>query len=290
MEEKDFALSVVVPAYNEEEGIAEVIGDLERVLGGAKVRHEIIVINDGSSDRTAELARAAGARVIAHPVNVGYGQSLLTGFSHAVHDHVAMIDADGSYPAGELLKLLPYAPDFDMVIGARSGAHYWGTMLKFPARLIFLWLSEYVTGQTIPDANSGLRIMKKETLFCGPILCRGFSFSTTLTLMFISSSRFVKFVPIEYHARKGHSKVRIVRDTLRAAQVLVESIIYYNPMKLVLPLCLLPFAGFVTFAALFFWGTGWNTAETLGWAFVLLSFSLLLFVLGTVLDLMRLKK
>lgn len=280
MEKNEISLSIVIPAYNEEEGIAGVVSDLDRAVRSTGLKYELIVVNDGSSDRTAELAAAAGARVISHPANAGYGASLLTGFAAAANSHIVMIDADGSYKAEDLAKLLPFARDFDMVIGARSGIHYWGNSLKYPARLMFLWLAEYVTGQDVPDANSGFRIIRKEALACGPILCWGFSFSTTLTLMFLSSARFVKFVPIDYVVRKGSSKIRIVRDTLRASQVLVESIVYYNPLKLVLPLCLVP----VLCAAAFLF------SGSFGWAAVSLFAAIIIFVLGTILDLIRLKR
>lgn len=284
------SLSVVVPAYNEAEGIRRVVEQLREVLARAAVEHEIIVVNDGSTDDTAAIAREAGAEVVSHPVNAGYGQSLLTGFSRSRHEYVAMIDADGSYPAAELTKLLAYAPAFDMVIGARHGANYWGTMFKYPMRIVFLWLSEYVTGQKIPDANSGLRIIKKSSIPSSPLFCRGFSFSTTLTLMFLSSGLFVKFVPIDYMPRLGSSKIRVVRDTLRTGQVIVESVIFYNPLKFALPISLIPALGALALLLMFFLTPGWHTPTVLGWTLVSLYGALLIFFFGALLDLIRLTR
>jgi hypothetical protein len=119
-----------------------------------------------------------------------------------------------------------------MVVGARQGKHYWGTLLKYPARLFFLAIAQFVVGKKIPDVNSGLRMMKKSIVTeMLPRLSRGFSFSTTITLSFMSSFRFVHFEPIAYHSRVGSSKVRYIRDTLRTLQLMLETIVYYNPIK-----------------------------------------------------------
>jgi glycosyltransferase involved in cell wall biosynthesis len=289
MEQKQVNLSIVIPAYNEAEGIAPVLGDIRRTLEEAHVTHEIIVVDDGSSDGTADAARACdGVSVISLPLNGGYGNALLAGFARARYDHIAIIDADGSYPPRELLKLLPFADRFDMLIGARHGKNYWGTMFKFPIRLVFLWLSEFATGQKIPDANSGLRIIRKDAIPSGPALCRGFSFSTTLTLMFLSTGKFVKFIPIDYLVRTGHSKIRFLRDTLRTGQVIVESLIYYNPLKLVLLLSVLPFASFILFLALFF--TNPYNYGLLGWASVSMLGCFIFFLFGALMDIIRLTR
>ncbi|MBN1823308.1 MAG: glycosyltransferase family 2 protein [Endomicrobiales bacterium] len=290
MDRKTNDLTVVVPAYNEEQGIRKVLNDLKEVLDENLKRYEIIVVNDGSRDRTGEIASETGVTVISHPINVGYGQAIITGVEKAKYETIAIIDADGSYPPSELTKLLAHAPDFDMVIGARKGRHFWGSMFKSPARLIFLWLSEYATGQNIPDANSGLRIFKKNSIPNDPLFCRGFSFSTTLTLMFISTGKFVKFVPIEYVERQGKSKIRIIRDTLRVSQVLVESLLYYNPLKLVLPFCLMPFVSFAAVHVAKVSGMSNFGLAYLIWLLIVVNASVGLFMMGLVIDIIRLKK
>ena len=136
-------VSVVLPAFNEEEGIAGVLEDIHKVLKGDGRTdgedYEVVVVDDGSEDATAELAEDAGARVLRHPVNVGYGKSLLTGFAAARFDWILMLDADGSYPPEDLLKLLAYAPDIDMAIGARQGSFFWGSPLKAFGILGRIW-------------------------------------------------------------------------------------------------------------------------------------------------------
>ncbi len=236
-------VSIIIPAYNEENAISTVVADLKAAMLQVDWTYEIIVVNDASKDQTALKAEATGAKVISHPANIGYGGALHTGINAASYAWIATIDADCSYPAIELLKLLPHAGRFDMVIGARQGKNYWGTLFKYPARLVFLMLAQFVVGYKIPDVNSGLRIFRKSVVVeMLPRLSRGFSFSTTITLSFLSSYRFVRFEPIEYLSRVGSSKVRYFRDTLRTLQLMFETIVYYNPVKAGIVLMLFPFA------------------------------------------------
>ncbi|RME78858.1 MAG: glycosyltransferase family 2 protein, partial [Chloroflexi bacterium] len=114
------ALSVIIPAYNEENGVAGQVENIRRVLAGQNIPHEIIVVDDGSSDGTATAARQTGARVLHHPRNRGYGAALKTGIRAARHELVAIIDADGTYPADALPAMLEKMDEYDMVVGART--------------------------------------------------------------------------------------------------------------------------------------------------------------------------
>ncbi len=236
-------ISVVLPAYNEEQAIAESVGQVRTVLTQAGVgEFEVIVVDDGSTDRTGELAQAAGARVLRHPHNVGYGRALKSGIQAARHDTVVISDADGTYPIDRIPELLAeLEKGFDMVVGARTG--YRESIFKAPLRRILKWLVEYTTGRRIPDVNSGLRVFRKPTILPYlSTLCDTFSFTTSLTLAFMMSSRFVAHVPIPYDARKGETKVRLLRDSLRTLQYIVQAVLYYNPLKifvLLTSLCLL---------------------------------------------------
>jgi polyisoprenyl-phosphate glycosyltransferase len=280
------SVSVVVPAYNEAEAIGPVIGKLAEALVERVPQFEIIVVDDGSVDGTAEAVKHARARVVRHPANGGYGRALLTGIEAARHDWVLMIDADGSYPPSEILRLLDYAPDFDLVIGAREGAHFWGTPTKAFLRWVYLRLASFVVGARVPDANSGLRLVRKSLVDKqGLVRCLGYSFTTTMTLSFLMQGRFVKFLPIRFEARAGgHSKVKPVRDILRTLQLMTEVVIIYNPLK--------PFAILAALLALPALGAlaAWAATGAIAWALtasVIAFASLFAFAAGCVLDSLR---
>jgi glycosyltransferase involved in cell wall biosynthesis len=240
-------LSVIIPAFNEEEGIGATLETLQATLRSAAIVAEIIVVDDGSTDRTADVAAERGATVISHPANVGYGRSLKDGILRAKYDLIAITDADGTYPVAELPRLLKGGEGFDMVVGARTGPEYRGSFFKAPARKLLQWLVEFSVGRHIPDVNSGMRIIRKSVILKFlDTLCDGFSFTTTLTMALLLNAHFVAFVPIPYFSRKGRSKIRLTRDTLRMTQVITEAILYYNPIKIFLvPTCLLALVGLV---------------------------------------------
>ena len=230
-------ISVVVPLYNEEKGAAATLAAVAEAIKGMEGA-EIIAVNDGSSDATEQTvakAQIPGVRLISHPENMGYGKSLTDGILAAKNECVAIIDGDGSYPAPAIMELYKHYPAFDMVVGARQGWEYRKGLLKGPARMVFRALAEYAAGRSVPDINSGLRIFKRSVLLkFGDSFCAGFSFTTTITLLFMLNQHYVKYVPVEYKKREGSSKVRHFRDTLRALQYIVEAILFYNPMKLFL--------------------------------------------------------
>lgn len=234
-------ITVVIPAFNEEGAITPTIKGAAEALTAAGLKYEIITVDDGSTDKTAAAAEAAGSKVIRHPINRGYGRSLLSGIHAAAHDWILIIDADGSYPPAEIAKLLPHVPAFDMVVGAREGSLFWGTPVKALMRFIYLRIARFVAGEPIPDANSGLRIFRKEAVSTSmPVMCYGYSFTTTMTLSFLNAGRFVRFEPIRFVERVGHSKVKPVRDILRTLQIMTQVILYFNPMKFAAVVTMLP--------------------------------------------------
>jgi glycosyltransferase involved in cell wall biosynthesis len=280
-------ISIVIPALNEAGGIAGTIGALKQMLDDAgEPDAEIVVVDDGSSDDTGAIATAAGAKVIRHPHNVGYGQSLKTGILAARHDTIVIIDADLTYPAEAIPALLArYREGFDMVVGARTGHYYEGGAFKGPLRQLLKVVVEFSAGRSIPDANSGLRVFSRKTVTPYlPHLCNTFSFTTSLTLAYMMTGRFVDYRPIAYHARVGRTKVRLFMDSLRTLQYIVQAIIYYSPLKLFLMLTLLTillaFSGFLASAL-----TGLNIFYYLGIGGLLVS--ILIFALGLLADLLR---
>ncbi len=242
-QEHKISISAVIPAYNEEHAVAGVVEELKNLLTANGFIFEIIVVDDGSDDSTTATAQSAGAKVLCHPINRGYGRALLSGIEKARYEWILMIDADGSYPVKEMEKLLPFAPDFDMIVGARQGTSFWGSWIKAVMRFIYLSIARFVAGEPIPDANSGLRLLRKSALQTSmPILCYGYSFTTTMTLSFLKSGKFVKFIPIEFTERIGKSKIKPVRDILRTLQIMTQVMIYYNPLKFAVTLAIIPLA------------------------------------------------
>lgn len=224
------SISVIIPALNEEGAIGLVIDRLRTL----PLHAEIIVVDDGSNDRTGAIAASKEAIVLRHPMPGGYGRSLKDGIRRATNDVIVITDADGTYPIESIPTLVKrFAEGFDMVVGARQGIHYRGSLLKMPARALLKWLVEFTTGCSIPDINSGLRVLRRsDAMAIESELCNGFSFTTTMTLIYLLSGKYVTYLPIPYAHRIGTSKVRIVRDSLRTLQYIVEVIARKNPVKL----------------------------------------------------------
>ena len=230
-------ISVVIPALNEQDAIAETVQRVQTTLEAANlVPYEIIVVDDGSRDETGTRAAAVGARVIRHPHNAGYGHSLKDGIRDARYDLIAITDADGTYPIESLPALVErYRDGFDMIVGTRSGKHYRESLLKMPLRWILRMLVEWTASRPIPDVNSGLRVFRRSTVLgYFDHLCDTFSFTTSLTLAYTMTGRFVGYVPIAYKERIGKSKVKLLRDSMRTIQYVLEAAIYYNPLRIFL--------------------------------------------------------
>ena len=144
------------------------------------------------------------------------------------------MDADGSYPIGEIPKIVrQYQTGFDMVVGERHGKHYDGSLMKKALRLVLQALVEFTSGRKIPDINSGLRVFSKKTVLpYFPRLCDSYSFTTSLSLTYMMTGKFVAHTPIDCCKRVGKTKVRLFRDALRTMQFIVEAIMFYNPIKI----------------------------------------------------------
>ncbi len=237
------AVSVIIPAYNEADGIENVLKQLEIALKSTGADYEIIVVNDGSTDRTGEILKEKPVRLIEHPVNQGYGASLKEGLVEAKHEFVLIIDADGTYPEDAIPLLLEEADRYDMVVGSRTGqAVAIPPHRRFPKWLINK-LADYLVGMKIPDLNSGLRVFRKSTAlkFLG-LLPDGFSFTTTITLALLSNDYRVHYLPIDYHKRQGLSKFRPLQDTFNLISLVLRTSLYFNPLKIFVPFSLLLFA------------------------------------------------
>ena len=233
---KHAPVSIIIPAYNEEEGIFQQIENIKNVLNQKGIIHEIIVVDDGSSDGTREKANLSKVRVISHKENKGYGAALKTGISAASNDTVVTIDADGTYSAEAIPELLSKAGEYDMVVGARIGGSVQIPLARRPAKWFLRKLSEYLAGKKIPDLNSGLRVMEKSQVkkFLH-ILPSGFSFTTTMTLALYCNDYSIYYHSIDYNQRVGDSKIRPV-DAYHFLILILRTIVYFNPLKVFLPL------------------------------------------------------
>ena len=280
-------VSIVIPALNEAPAIAETVTTALRILKECGIEaREVVVVDDGSSDGTAAIAESAGARVIRHPHNIGYGRSLKDGITAAAHDTIVITDADGTYPLERIPDLLQeYARGFDMVVGQRTGVHFRESALKSPLRKILKCFVEFTAGKTIPDVNSGLRVFSRQTVI-GYFrhLCDTFSFTTSMTLAYMMTWRYVSYLEIDYHKRIGTTKVRLFKDSIRTLQYIVQAALYYNPLKifgLFSFICIL--IGAVSFVLAYIFQV--NSGFMLGVGAWLLS--LLIFCLGMIADLLK---
>lgn len=234
-------VSVVVPAYNEQEGLAPQVAAIRAALEPTDYEYEIIVVDDGSNDETAARAQELdGVVVVRHPVNKGYGAALKTGIRKAKGEYVVIIDADGTYPAAAIPELLVELENSDMVVGARTGEEVKVPLLRRPAKWLLRRLAEFLSETKIPDLNSGLRAFRRaDVVPYLPMLCSGFSFTTTITLAMLCTERIVSYVPINYHARVGRSKIRPLKDTYNFLLLILRTICYFNPLKVFMPPALL---------------------------------------------------
>lgn len=236
-------LTVVIPAYNEEGGIEATLSSVREALHGSGWEFEIIVVDDGSSDRTAELAQKAGVRVLTQPENRGYGAALKAGIAAAQHERIVITDADGTYPAAAIPELLAFADDYDMVVGSRTGDDVAIPLARRPAKEALRVLASYLAGRPIPDLNSGLRVLQRDLVRrFEHILPAGFSFTTTITLAALCNGLLVYYHPINYYERVGESKIRPTH-ALEFLILILRTIVYFNPLKVFLPAGALLFAG-----------------------------------------------
>lgn len=230
-------VSVVLPAYNEAEAIGVVIDQVNEALRRTKYEYEILVIDDHSKDNTAEIARSKNVRVIQRAVTGGSGASRKTGIQNAKGDIIVMLDADGSYEASDIPKMLEHFPQYDQVNGARTSEKGTLPLLRTPAKWFIRMLACYLTNTRIPDLNTGLKAFKKNIMMKYLwVIPQGFSCVTTMTLAFLTNGYAVKYIPSQYHKRIGKSKFHPIKDTAAYVNTVIRMVMYFKPLKIFMPL------------------------------------------------------
>jgi glycosyltransferase involved in cell wall biosynthesis len=267
-------VTVVLPAYNE----GESIGDVVAALRSAAPWHEVLVVDDGSSDGTGRSAQEAGARVVRHPYNKGNGAAIKTAIRSAASEWIAIVDADGQHRPEDAARLIARLGEYDLVIGARDPRTQ-ATPGRRLGNAVLNWLAGYLTDRPIPDLTSGFRAARREYLLeFIHLLPNGFSTPTTTTLAFIKAGYNVAFEPIGALPRVGTSKIRFASDGAKFLLILLKVVTIFSPLRIFAPVSA---AAFVLGTAYGAWNYAYFSRIPNG-AVLLLMFSVIVILVGLV--------
>lgn len=268
-------LSIIIPAKNESESLGALLPELVTLYSDA----EILVVDDGSTDNTAEICERNGVKVIRHPYSMGNGAAIKAGARHATGDIFVFMDADGQHQPGDIQHLLDrLGSGYDMVVGARERASQASTG-RWAANSIYNWVASRMTGHPVRDLTSGFRAVKsekfKEFIY---LLPNGFSYPTTITMAFFRAGYAVNYMPIDVRKREGKSHIHPLKDGVRFLTIIFKVATLYSPLKI-----------FVPFSFLFFFlGLGYSV-YTLGFmgrftnmSVVLYAVAALIFLIGLI--------
>jgi glycosyltransferase involved in cell wall biosynthesis len=269
------SLSIVIPAKNESGAIGAVVANAREQYPDA----EIIVVNDGSDDNTAEAASEAGAKVVSHPESLGNGAAVKSGARAATGDIIAFMDGDGQHTASELAPLIKRLDEgYEMAIGARdTGSH--ANIGRLFANGLYNGIASLMSGRKIFDLTSGFRVARaekfKQFLY---LLPNGFSYPTTITMAFLRSGYSIRFEPISAAKRVGKSHIRPIRDGIRFLIIIFKIATLYSPLKVFLPasgLFFLTGAGYYAF-------TFMTAGRFTNMSMLLFSASVIIFLIGLI--------
>ena len=236
--DNNLKVSVIIPAFNEALSIRGLVSRIKTLYPD----FEVIVINDGSSDNTAAVAKDAGARVFSHPYNIGNGAAIKSGIREATGEILVFIDGDAQHSPEDIGKLVKYLPEYDMVVGKRSGSGQ-STLFRALGNFIFNRMASYVSKFRVRDLTSGFRAVKAiiayQTLH---LLPNTYSYPTTMTLCVLRSGYSVKYVPVEIKKRrKGKSGIKIINDGVRFFMIILRICTLFSPMRIFLPVSFIIF-------------------------------------------------
>jgi glycosyltransferase involved in cell wall biosynthesis len=228
--------SVVIPCFNEALGVSKSLAEIFDALGNNK-DFEVIAVDDGSSDETLEILKEIASKtpvlkVLQNKTNKGYGASLKKGILVAKGNFIVITDADGTYPANFIPKLLKKAKECDMAVGSRTGNNVNIPLVRRPAKWVLLKYARWMAKADIKDLNSGLRVFrKKDALPFFPLLPQGFSFTTTITLAMHANEMEVEYHEIDYRKRIGNSSIRPIHDTIAFFSLVLRTTMYFRPLQ-----------------------------------------------------------
>ena len=225
--------SIVIPARNEAEGLRNLLPRLAAVTQ----QGEILVVDDGSTDAPAQIARHNGARVIGHPYSMGNGAAIKSGARHAMGEILVFMDADGQHDPADIPRLLAKLDEgYEMAVGARQADNHASLGRRF-ANGFYNRLASWMTGYRIEDLTSGFRAVRarhfRKFLY---LLPNGFSYPTTSTMAFFRSGFPVAYVPIRAAPRSGKSHIRALHDGTRFFIIILKIGALFSPMRFFLPL------------------------------------------------------
>ncbi|MGD9581457.1 MAG: glycosyltransferase family 2 protein [Vampirovibrionia bacterium] len=233
----EYDVSIVLPTYNEEDALPSVIEDIRKALQNLSIKYEILIIDDASSDKTVEIANKIADRVIVRTKNGGAGAARKTGIANAYGKIIVMLDADGTYNAYDIPKMLELFPKYDQVNGARDTEKGTLKLIRIPAKWFIRKVASILTETDIPDLNTGLKAFKRDKMLKFLwVIPNGFSCVTSMTLAFLCNGLAVTWVPTTYKTRIGKSKFHPIKDTYAYLLTVVRITMYFNPLNVFLPI------------------------------------------------------
>ncbi len=231
-----FAVSIVIPAFNEVRAIGAQIENVRKVMDASGWPYELIIVDDGSTDGTSDVIRQYGSTTLRLPFNRGYGAAVRAGIALARNEWIVLTDADGTYPSEAIPAMLERAGEYDMVVGARVTHVANIPWIRRPAKWFLARLASFLAEQPIPDLNTGLRVLPKSLVEkFEHLLPSGFSFTTTITLALLFNNFRIYYHPIDYLRRVGSSKIR-PRHAYQFLLLILRTVVFFNPLRVFVPL------------------------------------------------------
>lgn len=273
--EQTMKVSIVLPAKNESAAIGQTIAQIQLL----QLAHEVIVVNDGSTDQTKQVVESAGAKVVTHPYSKGNGAAIKTGARTATGDIIVFMDADGQHDPQDIPRLIEKIEQgYDLVVGARQKGSQ-ASVGRSIANALYNSLATYMTEQKVEDLTSGFRAVRadkfREFLY---LLPNGFSYPTTSTMAFFRAGYSVTYVPIHAAKRIGKSHIQPLKDGVRFFLIIFKIATLFSPLKMFLPIAILLFM----MATGWYGYTLWDAGRFTNMSALLYTGSIMIFLMGLI--------